>query len=131
MSMPLDQRPKLIPLDKRGWWRLTEDWTYKQWVVKAGFECDLDSVPAVPWIFAFFKGRTKISALLHDWLYGLKSEGLKLSRKEVDDLFLEMMLKEEGVAKRWAYPIWAAVRLAGWWYWYDFPERIRRAVGLD
>jgi len=120
MTLSIDELPLLSPLTKRGWWILREDWMFRDIIIEKNFECDLDSVPALPWIFAIFKGRSRIGALVHDHRYGKK----KGKRIVADREFLEIMETIEEVAWYYRYPIYYAVRAAGWWYWYDFPERI-------
>lgn len=78
-------------------------------VIEPGFVCDLDSVPrhAGP-LYAWFKGRTVIAAIVHDYCY---RSGV--DRKAADNYFLQLM-EWEGVRKRYRLPIYWAVRLFGW-----------------
>jgi len=76
--------------------------------VPAGYSTDLDSVPRIPFVYAWLKGQATKSAVIHDWLYFNKHD-----RKEADKIFLEAM-KEEGVAVWRRWPIYLAVRAFGW-----------------
>jgi hypothetical protein len=79
--------------------------------IPAGFVSDLDSVPRIPVFYEVFKGRTRTAALIHDFLYRSK-----FKRSVADDLFLGFMIAE-GVRRRYAIPIFYAVRTFGWiWY---------------
>lgn len=77
-------------------------------IIPVGFTCDLDSVPrrAGP-LHAWFKGRSIIGAIVHDYCYG---NGV--DRAAADQYFLEVM-EWEGVRKRYRKPIYWAVRLFG------------------
>lgn len=97
--------PELSPHGNK--WLLVRDWDCMGFTVPAGFKTDLDSVPRLPLIHSWLKGRTKAAALLHDYLYSIRYE-----RKLADDLFLEVM-RLEGVKDRYALPIYWAVRLFG------------------
>jgi len=76
--------------------------------VPKGYSTDLDSVPRVPFVHAWLKGRTTKSAIIHDWLYDNKHD-----RAEADKIFLEAM-KDEGVPAWRRMPIYLAVRSFGW-----------------
>lgn len=80
----------------------------KYGVIPAGYSCDLDSVPrhAGPF-YAWFKGRSLIGAIVHDYCY---DSGVH--RAAADRYFLEVM-EWEGVRKRYRLPIYWAVRLFG------------------
>lgn len=80
--------------------------------VPKGFVTDLDSVPRIPFVFFIAKGRTVESAVVHDYLY---RTGL-VSRKEADDIFYELMIKE-GVSSFRSWYIYSAVRLFGGFSW--------------
>ena len=80
--------------------------------VPEGFETDFASVPRLFWRVVPPWGRYSPAAVVHDFLY---STG-KVSRKEADAIFLELMA-------RLAVPLWKryvmywAVRLFGWFAW--------------
>ncbi len=76
--------------------------------IPQGYSTDLDSVPRVPFLHAWLKGRATKSAVIHDWLYYNKH-----NRAEADKIFLAAM-KDEGVRAWRRVPIYLAVRLFGW-----------------
>jgi len=89
-------------------WRVPEGGvTVSGTPVPENFESDLDTVPRLPIIHAWFKGRTVAGALLHDFLYHSAIEKYK-----ADKLFLVAM-KDEGVRARYRYPIYYAVKCFG------------------
>jgi len=82
--------------------------------VREGFHFDFASVPrALWWLYppTGTKGNPYgIAALIHDWLLTHhKIGGRKITRKEADDIFLEIMLYT-GCRKTLAYTMWMAVR---------------------
>lgn len=93
-------------------WLLVDDFHFqgdsRVWVVPAGFQTDLDSVPRIPGLYAMFKGRSVKAAIVHDWLYATQ-QGKLLA----DKVFLEAM-KHEGLSRRHRWPIYLAVVLFGW-----------------
>lgn len=76
--------------------------------VPMGFSTDLDSVPRIPFLYAWLKGRATKSAVVHDWLYYNYHD-----RKEADKIFLQAM-EDEGVPVWRRIPIYSAVRSFGW-----------------
>jgi hypothetical protein len=82
--------------------------TFGRVTVPAGYSTDLDSVPRIPFAYAWLKGRATKSAVVHDWLYYNKHD-----RKKADKIFLNAM-KDEGVAAWRRLPIYSAVRAFGW-----------------
>lgn len=92
---------------KPGRFVLTHDYDWRGITVGAGFVTDFDSVPRIPIFHAWLKGRAVASALVHDYLYRIGYD-----RKKADKLFLEAM-REEGVRRRYRYPIYWAVRVFG------------------
>lgn len=108
-----------IKLVRPGWYRVAQDW--RVWsstlgcviTVREGFVFDGDSVPRIPGVYAFAKGRAEQAACLHDWLYRHQAVcGRRITRKEADVAMLEAMV-EEGVARRHRWPIYWAVRAGG------------------
>ena len=100
-------------------WELVREVTYHTMAgelstVRQGFEFDFASVPRALWWLYPPQG-TKgnpygIASLVHDWLLTHhKIGGRKITRKEADDIFLEVMLYT-GCRKSLAYTMWAAVR---------------------
>jgi hypothetical protein len=92
--------------------------------VPAGFYTDLATIPwplvGIPGASRF--GHHNRACVIHDWLYmrrgRLDYEGVEMTRREVDRLFLDLML-EDGVVAWKAYTMWAAVRLSptNWRIW--------------
>ena len=100
-------------------WELVREVTYRTELgelsaIREGFEFDFASVPRALWWLYPPQG-TKgnpygIASLVHDWLLTHhKFGGRKITRKEADDIFLEVMLYT-GCRKSLAYTMWAAVR---------------------
>lgn len=82
--------------------------------VPIGFHTDFASIPRIFWIFLPRWGKYGNAAVIHDYLYWEQSR----SRKEADDILLESMaVQEVGLIKR--YLIYWAVRLWGWWSWWE------------
>lgn len=83
----------LQPLGFRSQKFVYPDCKYKVYLVPAGFETDLASVPRLPFVYWLFGGRGKRAAVVHDYLY---AEGMRLKliedRAEADSLFLEIMM---------------------------------------
>ncbi len=80
-------------------------------VVPAGFETDLDSVPRIPVLHAWLKGRATEAAVVHDYLYNQC-----VDRKFADKTMLEAMVAQ-GVPWWRRYPIYWGVRAGGWVYY--------------
>ena len=76
--------------------------------VPPGFIFDFDSVPRIPFAYAWLKGRARRSAAIHDWMYYAQ-----YGRKRADRVFLQAM-KDEGVPRRHRWPLYMAVRSGGW-----------------
>jgi len=100
--------PKLQPIPGADLWLVLEDWEWHGFVVPMGFESNLDSIPPIPGIHAWLKGRTRCAALLHDYLYHIKHD-----RADADNQFKLCMI-DEGVEMRHVRPIYAGVRAFGW-----------------
>ena len=100
-------------------WELVREVTYRTMAgelstVRQGFEFDFASVPrALWWLYppTGTKGNPYgVAALIHDWLLTHhKIGGRSITRKEADDIFLEILLYT-GCRKTLAYTMWAAVR---------------------
>lgn len=89
--------PKMEPVfKKKDGWMLHEDWHYTHpgldldIFIPKYFFCDLDSIPRIPYIYSFFKGYARVSALVHDWFY---ATGL-VSRDVADRIFYDLMILE-------------------------------------
>ena len=100
-------------------WELVREVTYRTEAgelstVREGFQFDFASVPRLLW-FLYPPQGTKgnpygIAALIHDWLLTHhKIGGRKITRKEADGIFLEILLYT-GCRKTLAYTMWMAVR---------------------
>jgi len=81
-------------------------------VIPQGFVSDLASVPRILWLFISPFGRYTEGAVVHDYLY-LRSD---FSRKECDDIFLELMRRNR-TNEFTAQLIYRAVRYFGWLYY--------------
>jgi len=95
-------------------WELLEDWSLFGFTVPKGFITDLDSVPRIPYVYAYIRGRCRAACILHDFLYRTQPEGV--DRAAADKLFLEGC-KAEGVLLSFAYVYYWGVRLGakrGW-----------------
>lgn len=84
--------------------------------VPAGFYTDLATIPwplvAVPGAARY--GNHNRAAVVHDWLYwtrGRVDEYTRLTRRQADDLFFDIM-QEDGVPAWKAWAMWAAVRVS-------------------
>ena len=98
-------------------WRLLRDTTVcledgRCFTIPEGFVTDFASVPRCLWSIIPPMGRYGKAALLHDYLYAVKTT----SRAEADRIFLKAMFMM-GTAKWKAYLMYAAVRLFGWVRW--------------
>jgi len=79
--------------------------------VPAGFETDLASVPRFFFAYLIAGGKASKSAVVHDYLHCIDAVP-DLSRREVDYVFLELMIVE-GVAYWRRQLMWLMVRLFG------------------
>jgi len=100
-------------------WRLLQDTTIclesgECYTIPKGFVTDFASVPRCFWFVLPPMGRYGKAALLHDWLYNVKTT----TRRGADRVFLQAMLLM-GVAKWKAWVMYAAVRMFGWMRWKD------------
>jgi len=97
--------------------------TYKITVFK-GFIYDRASIPRICWVFIDKDSVGNVAPLFHDLLYrhggvlpqNQLSPYKKFSRKETDDLFLELATKC-GVSELRRELVYEAVRKIGWLYW--------------
>ena len=122
------QLPSMSPLPHRHYWVLNEPWECYNHRLPRGLVSDLDTVPHIPVLFAFFKGRARWSALLHDFLYS----GTAVERKTADALFLRAML-DEGIPPWIAKAMYLSVRALGWRYYnkqrkIPKDDRLRRRI---
>lgn len=84
------------------------------YIIPAGFESDLATVPRPLWhIFPPF-GKYARAAVIHDYCYFKLRE--RMTRKEADQLFLDVM-KRDGVGRVTRYCMYSAVRCFAWVYW--------------
>ena len=93
-------------------WKILKDFHYYHqdgtYTVPSGFTLDFDSVPRIPFAYAWLKGRAHKSAAVHDHAYAAQ-----IGRKKADKLFLDAM-KAEGVPRRHRWPLYWGVRSGGW-----------------
>ena len=112
MKVVFLNRPALEPIDGDRWrlfspFAVSIDGTYYE--VPGGFQSDLDSVPRLPFAYWLAKGRARLSAILHDWLYSIKAP-----RKWADEVLYAAM-EAEGVKQPFRSMIYAGVRAGGWY----------------
>lgn len=111
LSAPLDER--------RGSWKTLQPLNFrsekfqKHFVVPAGFESDLASVPRVPIVYWLVGGRGAAAAVLHDWLY---RNGVRFNqigkRVEADQVYFEALV-DTRVPLYCCWAMFAGVRLGG------------------
>lgn len=105
--------PRLEPVPwRKDTWLLVEDWTFGDVTIPKFFFCDLDSIPRIPFIYGYFKGYARTSAMVHDWYYATTP----LSRSQADSVFYDLM-KLEGVHPIRARLVYWAVRCFGWLFY--------------
>ena len=118
--------PLIIEAKAPNTWLLTKEFSYltlalgkpAKITVPAGFENDLASIPRLlTWAFPV-NGKHRWAAVVHDWLYHNKGEieGLKLTRKQCDRIFLEGM-QTMGVGRVKRSMMYRGVRTGGWTSW--------------
>ena len=105
--------PLLLSFVKPGTWCVNAPLVFKiiegkEITVPKSFTTDLDSIPRIPLLHAWLKGRATKSAVVHDFLYKKRH-----NRKEADTIFFVAM-REEGVPAWRRWPIYWGVRLGGW-----------------
>lgn len=99
------------------WMRLLEPVTMQGHTIPAGYTTDLDSIRRIPLIYVLLKGRARVPALMHDYLY---QQGIK--RRVADDLFLaEMTL--QNVQPVYRTLIYWGVRLFGKYFYENAYSR--------
>jgi len=99
--------------DKPGWfcvlkdcWYFHSDFTY---LVEAGTETDLASIPVFLRPFFSRTGKSRKAAVFHDHMYGMQYE----TRSKCDELFRQMLI-DCGVS-RWRSTLYYwGVRAGGW-----------------
>ena len=82
------------------------------YMVPAGFQTDLASVPRIPFIYDALGSTANEAAVLHDYLYSRHV----VDRKTADAIFLEAA-KSTGVPWWRRYAMWAGIRLFGGAHW--------------
>jgi len=104
-------KPELTYI-KHNTWQLDEEYVRNGVYVPKGFITDLASTPRILWIIWPPFGDYINGAIVHDYLYSIKSP-----RKEAD-ISLRYILKQDdvGLITRWCFYI--AVRLFGWITYY-------------
>lgn len=101
-----------------GKWILTAALIYQSdvagqtFVVPAGFQTDLASVPRLPVVYLLTGDTSSAAAVVHDWLYGSH-----VVTREMADAVLREASQATGVPgwRRWL--MWAGVRLGGASHW--------------
>jgi hypothetical protein len=86
--------------------------------VPAGFISDLASVPLGLRRIIPRAGRHNRAAVLHDWLYHMRSmRRLDMARAHADDIMLRAMRADKVPLPR-RHLIRAALAVGSWWPWY-------------
>jgi len=85
-------------------------------IVQEGFITDLASVPRLPIVYDMWGARAHREAVIHDALYCTNCFPV-VTRSQADHVFLEAM-KSRGVKAHIRYPMFWAVRAAGWCRWH-------------
>ena len=87
-----------------------------QVVVPEGFECDLASVPRIPFVFAAWGGRVHREAVIHDYLYRIDSNPV-VSFSIANRVFLEAAeLRKKPWIVRW--PMFFGVTIGGYFSYH-------------
>lgn len=102
--------PVISPGDHPDRWVLVDNYVLSDVTIPAGYVTDLATIPRIPGIYAYFKGRARRSAILHDWQY----DNRLVPRSDADRMFYANM-RLEGVIPSAAVLMYVAVRLAGWY----------------
>ena len=115
--MPFTTPAVLEVLPTAGLWRVREALVFMARdgsviAVPSGFMSDLASIPRAVWPILRKDGTHRRAAILHDYLYSIRT----VPRKLADSLFLEAMLSD-GVPMWQAYAMWCAVRMAGFLFY--------------
>lgn len=99
--------PELVYIGKN-MWKVDMEYTRNGISIEAGFVTDLASTPRILWAIWPPFGDYINGAIVHDYLYKLKSP-----RREAD-ISLRYILKQDGVGliTRWSF--YVAVRAFGW-----------------
>ena len=84
-------------------------------LVPRWFDTDFATVPKTLWFWMPPTGYYQKAALLHDFIYK-NHKMLGLTRAQADAAFLRQM-QRDGVGWATRYPMWLAVRAAGWLHW--------------
>lgn len=95
-------------------WRLESPKSIKGYVIPAGFECDLTSIPRVLYSVLPKWSDYARAALLHDYLYRMHIT----TRLEADQIFLKVM-EEDGVNAVQRNMIYYSVRWFGGKAWKE------------
>jgi hypothetical protein len=106
--------PLILRWCRSNYWCIASPCKIAGYEIPEGFTTDLASIPPVVRIVTPPCGPWTRAAILHDYLYF--NATIKLTRKDADDLFYQIMLEDEVAAwRRWAAYI--AVRLFGFLFW--------------
>jgi hypothetical protein len=102
---------------------LRSDYTYKtvagySIVVPAGFKTDEVSIPRLMWTLIGMvpDGYYRAVGVVHDYLYSTKGLNGVFTRKQCDDILLEI-LTLEGTPRWQRYACWVGVRIGGVPHW--------------
>lgn len=107
------------------YWRVLEPLVWKteteHYVVPAGFETDLASVPGPLRIFFSVTGASRRSAVLHDFLY----RSQEITRSQADEIFRRALTYDE-VNPLGRILYWSGVRIGGWVAWRHWQGQAMR-----
>jgi len=130
------KQPNIEPIGIKTY-RLTDDYLVKfqhpttgavyKFIIKEGFEYDGATVlPIFTWLSRGrhnIDGLNRAAALVHDKLYREKGvlplNATKLTRKEIDQIFLQHLL-ESGVDQKTASEQYKFVRAFAWIRWFQY-----------
>lgn len=111
------KEPKLLVCTEPDNWLLAEPlrWASPELdiIIPQGFKTDLASIPRVFQNMLDVDGRSRLPAILHDWLYTLQP----CTREFADDM-LRKALVAYGESEFTARVYWSGVRVGGWKPWY-------------
>lgn len=79
--------------------------------VPAGFECDRESIPRIPFVYWMLGNSSNEAGVLHDYLYRKDSDPC-VPRSIADDIYYEASCLD-GNYRVQAYAKWLGVRLGG------------------
>jgi hypothetical protein len=117
--------PAITYHTRRRKWMLVFDYTFtiegKEYQIPTGFTFDLASIPRLLWAFTAPFELSIAAPLVHDYLYQTGGISGKVTRKQSDMKFRELM-KAEGISLWRREVAYWAVRAFGKKHWGDFHD---------